>query len=149
MQAKSIKERLLALSMPEPNSGCWLWLGALCRDGYGQIRAPQHSAHRAAYVAFKGDIPEGLEIDHKCRVRCCVNPDHLEPVTHRQNVERADYTVNHRNGRKTHCKRGHPLASDNLVLEKWRGKIARKCRACMTARWAARDRRSHAGRPTA
>lgn len=70
---------------------CWVWHGALNRDGYG--RAPTHirerSAHRAMYEAVVGPIPEGMELDHLCRVKSCVNPDHMEPVTPAVNVRRS------------------------------------------------------------
>jgi len=77
----------------EPNSGCWLWLGATMRNGYGVIglggRADGTAlAHRVAYQTLRGDIPDGFDLDHLCRNRACVNPDHLEPVTRRVNWER-------------------------------------------------------------
>ncbi len=71
--------------MPEPNSGCWFWLGALSR-GYGSLKNAR--AHRVAYEMTIGPIPEGLVIDHLCRVTSCVNPDHLEAVTQAENVRR-------------------------------------------------------------
>lgn len=125
-------ERFEDLYAPEPNSGCWLWLGCVDRCGYGKFSGGDGEtlAHRFAYSALVGPIPHGHEIDHQCKVRGCVNPAHLRAVTHAENVRRADYTSNHRNGRKTHCKRGHPLAGDNLLVEVWRGTTARKCRAC-------------------
>lgn len=75
----------------EDESGCWIWQNDTSSNGYGQIKpagSKRLPAHRASYVAFKGEIPDGLYIDHLCRVRACVNPDHLEPVTHEENVRR-------------------------------------------------------------
>jgi len=75
---------------PEPNSGCWIWLGALFPKGYGMIRWNKKvtPAHIVSYKLFRGPIPFGLQIDHLCRVRCCVNPYHLETVTGKENVRR-------------------------------------------------------------
>lgn len=82
--------------MPEPNSGCWLWLASLRANGYGQVgRGGRGSgmelAHRAAYNLYVGPIPDGLVLDHLCRVRACVNPAHLEPVTNTENLRRGDH----------------------------------------------------------
>lgn len=71
--------------------GCWLWQGHINPDtgyGYRQVRGKTWRAHRFSYVHFVGEIPDGLVLDHLCRVRHCVNPDHLEPVTPQENVER-------------------------------------------------------------
>lgn len=81
--------------IPEPNSGCWLWLGTLDKGGYASTHPRIHGrrvygGYRVAYMALVGEVPDGLELDHKCRMRCCVNPAHLEPVTHRINVLRGD-----------------------------------------------------------
>lgn len=72
-----------------PN-GCWLWTGTIERTGYGRfwLGGRQEIAHRASYALLIGPIPEGLTIDHLCRVRACVNPDHLEPVTLAENIRR-------------------------------------------------------------
>ncbi len=93
---KTIIERLLSHVSPEPNCGCWLWTASLDTKGYGQINIGSGAvktimacAHRQMYIAIKGAIPEGLELDHLCRVRCCVNPDHLEPVTAAENIHRS------------------------------------------------------------
>lgn len=110
-------ERIDAMSMPEPNSGCWLWLGGLSH-GYGVL--DQRGAHCISYEHHIGPIPDGLELDHKCRTRACVNPWHLEPVTHAENIRRAYRT-------QTHCKRGHPLSGDNLTPHR---DGRRQCRAC-------------------
>lgn len=84
-------DRLLSKCIPEPNSGCWLWIGAMHEGGYGRVRYHNRTlpAHRVSYMVHVGPIPGGLVIDHKCRVRCCVNPDHLEPVTRKENMRRA------------------------------------------------------------
>jgi len=78
------------LWIPEPNSGCWLWLGQLNRLGYGVIgrraKSKQMFAHRAAYIMAHGSIPAGMDILHRCDVRCCVNPDHLYAGTHTDNM---------------------------------------------------------------
>lgn len=105
---------------------CWAWTGAHIRGGYGQVRfdgKPQ-SAHRVVYELLVGPIPNGLEIDHLCRNRSCVNPAHLEPVTHDENMARSARAT------QTHCVHGHPLTDDNIYQE---GK-ARKCRVCRKAR---------------
>jgi hypothetical protein len=69
---------------------CWIWVGRLNRNGYGRVRTPEGEmmAHRTSYEAHVGPIPDGLLLDHVCRVRCCVRPSHLEPVTHRENTLR-------------------------------------------------------------
>ena len=83
-------ERFERLTVPEPNSGCLIWLGAVSGDGYGSIKIDGHArcAHVVNYEREKGPVPEGMELDHLCRVRLCVNPDHLEPVAHQLNVLR-------------------------------------------------------------
>ena len=88
----SLIDRFMAFVIPEPNTGCWLWVGGGNGKGYGKFR-PESSgrnmrAHRFAYEHFVGKIPAGMQLDHLCRVRCCVNPQHLEPVTCRENIIR-------------------------------------------------------------
>lgn len=103
--------------------GCWLWRGCILSTGYGQawIDGQRDNAHRIAYELLVGPISEGLTIDHLCRVRHCVNPDHLEPVTMRENLLRGESPAAH-HARKTHCAEGHPLAGENLRVDRrgWR-----------------------------
>jgi hypothetical protein len=112
--------------------GCWLWTGNTNRGGYGQTfqgfqALGTHKfvlAHRLMYELHKGPIPEGLQLDHLCRVRACVNPEHLEPVTNRENLMRSPLTIVQV---KSECIRGHPLSGDNLY---WRKSGTRACRTC-------------------
>jgi len=97
---------------------CWEWIGDRYKDGgYGRFWDGKRNvrAHRHVYEAARGPIPAGLELDHLCRNTRCVNPDHLEAVTHRTNVLRGDAT-SAKNARKTHCVRGHALAGNNLHI---------------------------------
>jgi hypothetical protein len=122
---------VVANSMPEPNSGCWLWMSHVDRQGYGRFghKRGWRSAYRASYEAFKGEIPAGLIIDHLCRVPSCVNPDHLEVVTPRTNALRG-ISFSAINAAKTHCAKGHPFTGDNLHV----GPTGRRfCRACWRA----------------
>lgn len=113
---------------------CWLWTGAIGTDGYGQFSLDGHlrGAHRVAYEMRHGPIPLGLEPDHLCRVRSCVNDAHLEPVTHAENLRRGAGAK--KQLAKTHCPAGHPYADDNLYVVKRAGRSdARGCRACNAA----------------
>lgn len=116
-----------------PETECWEWTGAISHDGYGKLglrgkRAGWQYAHRIAYRLFVGPIPENLDIDHLCRVRHCVNPQHLEAVTRRENLLRGTGRTA-RNYWTTHCHRGHRLAGDNLYIRP-DGKPERGCREC-------------------
>ena len=82
--------RFVPKYIPEPNSGCWLWVAMLGSGGYGRFKVGNKNvyAHRLSYEHHVGAIPEGLDLDHLCRTRCCVNPTHLEPVTRKENIRR-------------------------------------------------------------
>ena len=125
-------ERFLAKVVK--TDSCWLWNGFTTNEGYG--RFDKQSVHRFSYQHYIGAIPEGLEIDHLCNVRNCVNPEHLKPVTQKENVRRAVERGSFKNhtlagkakSSKTHCPQGHEYAGDNLIIDSHSG--ARRCRIC-------------------
>ena len=139
---KAVLERIMEKVSPEPNSGCWLWMGFANEDGYGVIRIGGRvnfkfrGVHRVCYELLRGAIPEGLTLDHLCRVRCCVNPDHLEPVTIVENVRRGEVGITNR--MKTHCPYGHPYDEENTYSIP--GRVYRSCRACHRERELNRTR---------
>jgi hypothetical protein len=122
----------------DASGDCWEWTASRLH-GYGQswMGGRLRYAHRVAYELLLGPIPESLYIDHLCRNRGCVNPDHLELVTFRENTLRG-FSFSARNARKTHCKRGHPFTPDNVKILAEGG---RRCRACTRALKPERQRR--------
>lgn len=128
----------------QADTGCWLWTGTDQADGYARWRsrpgAPVKYLHVWAYETFVGDIPKGMQVDHRChtedvdcpggedcRHRRCCNPDHLELVTGSENTKRQ----RHANRLKTHCPQGHPYTPDNTVT--W-SDGRRRCRECLNQR---------------
>lgn len=118
--------------IPITETGCWIWLGATNGIGYGKFYVVDRMmyAHRFAYIQKYGEIPEGLELDHLCRNSYCVNPDHLEAVTHQENVKRgkAGENIATKNREKTHCPQGHPYSGDNLYIKPNGSRVCRTCR---------------------
>lgn len=115
---------------------CWIWTGMLSPKGYGQFRSPiSIMAHRNSYAFANGPIPDGLELDHLCRNRSCVNPDHLEAVDHATNVRRGNGGPD--KYPRTSCRNGHPYTNENTIIRPDGG---RRCKICQKAH-RARNRR--------
>ena len=116
---------------------CWLYAGHITEYGYGRFYSVINGkrkdilAHVAMYEALVEEIPEGMELDHLCRVRSCINPKHLEPVTHLENVRRGE--AGKRERARTHCPRGHIYSETNTYL--YSKKLYRHCRKCARRRW--------------
>ncbi len=111
---------------------CWLWIGNKLKTGYGYFwhNGKTEMSHRVSYEHWNGNIPDGTEIHHKCHNRSCVNPQHLEVLTHRENLMESE-TVSTINIRKIHCLNGHKFTPDNTYTRKSGG---RECKACKKAR---------------
>lgn len=132
MTQNTLASRVREGARVNPDTGCWEWSGTRIGGGYASMSVSDRTryVHRISYETFVGPIPQGTELDHLCRVRHCVNPEHLEPVSHRENVRRGTSgAVNGaRQKAKTHCPAGHPYAGANLYLAPSDGH--RQCRAC-------------------
>lgn len=154
-----VLDRVLRRVEKPSTDGCWIWTGKVSTGGYGQVRIGGRGSgmayvHRVVYELLVGPIPQGMKIDHTCHsravirgscpggVRCthraCVNPEHLESVTQRENLLRGN-TGPGLNAAKTHCVKGHPFSGPNLIQRK---SGVRDCRTCVNAR------RRKSGRPT-
>ena len=130
----------------DAKSGCWIWTGAKRggspREGhYGglSVGGKQMYAHRYVYELLVGPIPHGLVVDHLCRVRRCVNPAHIEPVTERENLIRGN-GVSGINSRRTHCAQGHEFTPENTHIDPRGHRRCRTCNRVYLARWHARRR---------
>lgn len=111
---------------------CWLYAGNIDSRGYGLfiLDRKRTLVHRIMHENFIGPIADGLEVDHLCRVRACINPDHLEAVTHQENILRG-IGPPALNAQKTHCYKGHPFDEENTYRHHLKdGRIQRKCRTC-------------------
>lgn len=129
-----IKDRIRSATTVS-RGGCWMWNLRTDKDGYGSIKFEKRTqrAHRVAYEAFVGPIPAGMTIDHLCRNPRCVNPEHMETVTMRENLLRGTSPAA-QNAQRSHCIHGHALSGSNLRVEKDGGRSCRKCGADATAR---------------
>lgn len=142
--APPIHERFVSKFIEMGDDDHWLWTDLPAPSGYGHFgvaKGDVRPAHRVSYEIFRGLIPAALEIDHLCRVRLCVNPWHLEPVTTRENLLRSSLTLAGINAAKTECIHGHSLTGENLHIspQGWR-----VCKICRTHnRRVGRARRAH------
>lgn len=120
---------------------CWLWTGAPASNGYGRLTVDGRAvgAHRFSYEIHNGSVPDGLQVDHLCRVLLCVRPDHLEAVTPGENTLRS-MNLAAENARKTHCSHGHRYDERNTHWVRTPTGVGRVCRACgrdrAARRWA-------------
>jgi len=108
----------------QPSESCWKWHGQFDRNGYGNLtwKGKRTGAHRVSYEVHTGPIPEGMQIDHLCRNKTCVNPAHLEPVTQQENIRRAAAA-------KTHCRNGHEYSAVDVASKPG----SARCRKCQSA----------------
>lgn len=122
-------------------NGCWLWVGTMLVSGYGVFTAAGQTrrAHRASYEIHVGPIPAGMELDHLCRVKRCVNPQHLDPVPHRENMRRSPLMsrLGDAQAAKLACPNGHLYDETNTRITR---EGHRKRRACHREREGARYR---------
>lgn len=135
-----LRERIEAKVERIPESGCWIWVGSVKRNGYGHMKALHSNgtapAHRVVYEVYRGPIPRGMDLDHLCRVRCCVNPLHLEPVTRHENLRRAG-VIERLQARAramaeaTTCTKGHAMTPENTYV--YPSGRHRACRICLRA----------------
>lgn len=112
-------------------TGCWLWNGYVDKKGYGVFGVGNRKlskAHRYSYERFIGKVPDGLFLDHLCRVRNCVNPHHLEPVTNQENVIRGFFA----RGPRKNCKKGHPFTEENTYINPRRVMCCKTCQKVAT-----------------
>lgn len=141
---EKIEEFIFERAIPEPNTGCWIWTLGVNKNGYGKLKKNGKSlfAHRYVYEAMIGRIPNGMQIDHVCAMVCCVNPAHLEPVTCRENIRRAQKRnpesrvrlgkiSQKRRDARTHCPHGHPYSGDNVRIASNKQRV---CKTCMRER---------------
>lgn len=120
-------------SKVQKTDGCWLWTSTKNFYGYGRftIKGKPYGAHRLAYAELRESVPDDKVMDHLCKNPACVNPSHLEVVTQRENLLRGN-TINAMHAAKTHCKNGHPLIGDNLVVNpSTKAEKRRRCRICL------------------
>lgn len=137
----------------EMSSGCREWRGRVINSGYGRLTWKrdglpiERGAHRIAYILAVGEIPDGMQIDHLCRNRICVNPEHLEVVTARENIMRAPHSLAAQNHKKTHCPQGHPYSAENTTIYlrdgRFPGRLCKTCQRSAASRNRARRTREN------
>lgn len=141
-------ERFWAKVDKDGPNGCWVWTGARDKRNYGLVNRREWDtvlAHRISYSLVVGEIPEELTLDHLCRNTSCVNPDHLEPVTQRENVRRGMAPAGI-NARKTECDYGHPYDDANTWWDKRGNRVCKICNNRRKQEWRRRVR-ARGGKP--
>jgi hypothetical protein len=155
-----VRERFMSHVQEDLESGCWLWTGARIWSGYGLFtvgKGQLRRVHRLAYEWFIGPIPDGLDVEHACHTRdetcrgrgqscphrACVNPTHLEAITHHENLLRGD-TIPARHAAKTHCPQGHPYAGSNLYITPRGGRACKTCQRANNKIYKQRERKDAA-----
>ncbi|MGW6658898.1 HNH endonuclease signature motif containing protein [Rhodococcus sp. NPDC055024] len=135
------------------DNGCWNWLNVPTSEGYGEVNLTilgrKRLVHTVTYELSIGPVPDGLELDHLCRNRLCCNPDHLEPVTHTENIRRGEMEPKKQEwfASRTHCKNGHEYAAENTAR---RVDGRRRCRTCLHASYLrSRDKNIKHAQPVA
>lgn len=134
LNASSRKRHTNPVGYVIAENGCWDWVGGLMGGGYGAMTDGGRTrlAHRVLYERTRGPVPDGMQLDHLCRNRACVNPDHLEAVTQRTNLLRG-VGLCAQNAAKTHCRKGHALVPGNLDAHHLKRGL-RWCRTCRNER---------------
>ena len=136
---RPIRQRFDAKWKWNHETDCWEWCAGISAKGYGTflVEGKEWYAHRAAWLLYRGPIPDGLVLDHMCRVRNCVNPDHLRLVTLAVNSMENSVGPVAQNAKKTHCKHGHALTGTNLAIRTSKTRYGprdtytyRACRIC-------------------
>ena len=119
--------RFISFVRPQPNNGCWLWMGRVTHNGYAVFNTKRKLLPATHFILQRIgiEIPQGHQPDHLCKTPCCVNPFHLQVVTRSENIRRSDSPAGI-NARRTHCTKGHPFNETNTVIDRGR----RRCKIC-------------------
>jgi len=143
MSWSGLPERLENKIIPEPNSGCWLWIGACGKYGHGQLTWPGHSrsAHRAVYEFLNGPVAPELDMDHFwCNNPSCVNPEHVRPVSSQENTLRSNKTIAGKFLARDCCAQGHPFDEANTIYEnRSRARVCRTCKDRAIRAWQTKN----------
>lgn len=149
MSWSGLPQQLEDKIMPEPNSGCWLWIGAWSSKEYGSVKdgIQTRGAHRVVYEHLVGPVDPNLALDHfHCELPCCVNPEHLRPVTDQENTLRGRTTIARKYADRTHCKNGHLLVGENVLSEpRSRARVCKICKNTVTKRWRQANKKKVVG----
>lgn len=142
-EAPGLPERILAKIVRIPECGCWVWEGSISGYGYGETwwNNSKKFIHVLMHELFVGEVPDGFKVDHLCRVRCCCNPEHLEAVTHAENVKRGTgwQHVVEKHKAATHCQRGHPWIEENTYVEPNGKRRCLECKRMRLRNWRAKN----------